>query len=113
MNKQLGFGYYYYVLDGKTPRATSDFLEYAEFNSKFSKRIVKKTEFPNGICVSTVFLTCVHGYRNGAPILFETMVFGGDRDDYIERYCTWNEAEAGHDAVVQMIINSRLIENQK
>jgi hypothetical protein len=101
----------YYILDGKTPRATADIYEYAEFSAKFSKRIVKKTHFPDGVQVSTIFLTCEAGKRDGMPVLFETMVFGGDHDEYTERYCTWDEAEAGHEATVQMIINSRLIEN--
>lgn len=103
----------YYVLDGKVPRATSDAQEYYEFNEKFSKRIVKQTKFPDGSTVSTVFLTCAHGYRNNMPILFETIIFGGEHDEYQERYCTWDEAEAGHETTVQMIINARLIENNK
>jgi hypothetical protein len=101
----------YYILRDKAPYATFDFNEYVEFITKISKRIVKKTQFPDGVEVSTIFLTCEAGKRGGMPVLFETMIFGGDYDEYTERYCTWDEAEAGHEATVQMIINGRLIEN--
>lgn len=30
------------------------------------------------------------------PVLFKTMVFGGELDEKVERYCTWEEAEKGH-----------------
>lgn len=50
--------------------------------------------------VSTVFLGLDHGYkRDAAPVVFETMVFNAPTD-YMERYTTWEDAEAGHAAVV-------------
>ena len=33
--------------------------------------------------------------------MFETVVFGGPCDWELYRYCTWEEAEEGHAAVVQ------------
>ncbi len=51
--------------------------------------------------ISTVFLMIDHGYAgylSVPPILFETMVFGGEYDDWCNRYCTWDEAQAGHQA---------------
>jgi hypothetical protein len=49
--------------------------------------------YVNNITVSTVFLVFNHNYHYGKPILFETMTFP-NKDQ--ERYCTWNEAVAGH-----------------
>jgi hypothetical protein len=46
--------------------------------------------------VSTVFLGIDHNFGNGPPLLFETMVFGGEYDGYCKRYSTWEEAEGGH-----------------
>ena len=46
--------------------------------------------------VSTVFLGLDHAFDGGTPLLFETMIFGGEHDEYQERYATWDEAEAGH-----------------
>jgi hypothetical protein len=48
------------------------------------------------IHVSTVFLGIDHGFGEAAPVLFETMVFGGELDLFQDRYATWNEAVAGH-----------------
>jgi hypothetical protein len=48
------------------------------------------------VYVSTVFLGLDHSFGEGPPQLFETMIFGGEHDEYQERYSTWDEAEAGH-----------------
>ena len=59
--------------------------------------------------VSTVFLGIDHNFGGkGKPILFETMVFGkGDLvpDNWMARYCTWEQAEAGHKAIVYELEN--------
>ena len=44
--------------------------------------------------VSTVFLGLDH--RHGDPLLFETMIFDGGKDDYQVRTSTWGQAEAAH-----------------
>lgn len=54
------------------------------------------------IAVSTVFLVYDHGWPD-CPLLFETMVFGGALDGTQERYSTWDEAEAGHAAMVARV----------
>jgi len=46
--------------------------------------------------VSTVFLGLDYSFSGSEPILFETMIFGGEHDEYQERYSTWGEAETGH-----------------
>jgi hypothetical protein len=51
------------------------------------------------IYVSTVFLGIDHNWGfedEKRPILFETMVFGGEYDELQFRYCTIDEARAGH-----------------
>lgn len=53
--------------------------------------------------VSTVFLSINHNFGEGSPILFETMIFGGDSHKYQERYATWDEAVAGHDEAVAFL----------
>ena len=58
-------------------------------------RTVRRSELDNDVLISTVFLGIDHGY-NGVPLLFETMIFGGEHDGYQERYSTWEEAEKGH-----------------
>lgn len=60
------------------------------------------------IDVSTVFLgTDMNHMRVLRPELptmcFETMIFGPDRSDVEDRYSTWEEAAAGHQAVVERL----------
>jgi hypothetical protein len=51
--------------------------------------------------VSTVFLGLNHDFGwAGVPLLFETMIFGGQWDQYQWRYTLRSEAQAGHDAIV-------------
>jgi len=53
--------------------------------------------------ISTVFLRIDHQYGDGPPILFETMIFGGQYDDYQQRYSTWEEAASGHRVAVALV----------
>jgi DNA polymerase III epsilon subunit-like protein len=87
-----------YVLDGHTAVPCNDLLEWGRLYES-QERHVARTELNGGVVVSTVFLGLDHAFGGGPPILFETMVFGTD-DDMCERYSTWNEAQAGHDAIV-------------
>lgn len=66
------------------------------------KRRVGHTETWNGE-VSTVFLGLDHSWSGPPPLLFETMVFGGTLDQEQVRYSTWDEAEAGHAAMVAKV----------
>ena len=67
-----------------------------------SDRNVMKTELP-GVNISTVFLGINHQWGRGPPILYETMVFGGEHDEYTERYHTREEAINGHESTVKMV----------
>ena len=52
--------------------------------------------------VSTVFLGIDHRMTGkGAPILWETMVFGGQFDGYCRRYAALPHARKGHEDVVE------------
>lgn len=59
--------------------------------------------------VSTVWLGVDHRFGEGAPVIFETMVFAHGGDDDLgpdldqRRYCTEAEARAGHDETVTLI----------
>jgi hypothetical protein len=67
------------------------------------KRVALYEDEEKGITVSTVWLGLEHGFDNGLPIIFETMVFGGDFDGEQERYCTEEEAIAGHQKWVKAV----------
>lgn len=91
----------YYILEGRTAKPVDSAIEWAAYYEHMD-RSVKKTKLPN--CeVSTVFLGINHRHGQGEPILFETMIFGGEHDNYCERYSTLDEAEAGHQKAIELV----------
>ena len=95
----------WYILDedGETPIAVSDMAAYMRWRTEHppteAPTAVGKTEVGDAE-VSTVFLSHDHSWFGGPPILFETMVFGGEWDQSQWRYHTKAQAVAGHDQVV-------------
>jgi hypothetical protein len=94
-------GNYILGIDGRTPVKCDDVLEWAKHFNK-EERTVQKTKIGN-VEVSTVFLGIDHRFtEDGPPILFETMIFGDKRfEDFQERYCTYDEAIAGHKEAIE------------
>ena len=90
-----------FILDGQTPVECDDLMKWGQWIGS-ADRHVDKTIVGN-VKVSTVFLGLNHNYGEGAPILFETMIFGGEHDEYQERYSTWDEAVEGHKKAVTMV----------
>ena len=82
-----------YVLDGHKPVSCKGIAWAGDLG-----RSVAQTE-REGVRVSTVFLALDHQYGDGPPLLFETMVLGGEHNEECRRYATWEEAEAGHKEV--------------
>ena len=90
----------YYILDDDHNLiATDDVAIWGEWFGT-ADRHVALTEI-DGIKVSTVCLGLDHNYSlDGPPMLFETMVFGGEHDEECWRCSTWDEAVAQHERVV-------------
>ena len=63
--------------------------------------------------ISTVFLHFDHGLNFGTdtepsePVLFESMIFSGEYDEYQRRYCTYAEALEGHNNLVKALEEER------
>lgn len=93
-----------YVLnESGAPVEEPDIMKWAEwFEGSDQKRVVAIDPFDGGK-VSTVFLGIDHAFGRGAPILFETMVFGGEHDQFQDRYSTREEALAGHAVAVKLV----------
>jgi hypothetical protein len=57
--------------------------------------------------VSTVWVGLDLGMGLGKrPVIYETMVFGGHYDQFQDRYCTREEALAGHERVSEMVLRA-------
>ena len=88
--------------DGKPVPAT-DLMEWAKwYETANQERRVAETLIGD-MRVSTVFLALDHSFGEGAPILWETLVFGGPLDGEMERYAFREDAEAGHAAMVERV----------
>jgi hypothetical protein len=53
--------------------------------------------------VSTVFMPLDHSMGYGPPLIYETMVFGGDLDGDQWRYATEDDALLGHQNAVDLV----------
>lgn len=92
----------YYVLDGHEVVAAQDIVSWSRWFEK-AGRTVAKTKLGDAE-VSTVFLAMNHAFSpRSKPVLFETLVFGGPLDQEMDRYHTWDEAEAGHAEMVARV----------
>lgn len=89
-----------YILKDKKP-VPAELVEWANW-FETADRVVAKDEIGD-IKISTVFLGLDYSFGAGKPLLFETMIFGGENDQYQERYSTWEEAEAGHKEAVALV----------
>jgi hypothetical protein len=93
------------VLDAEHNLVPADLMTWAMFFEDSDARRVAETTVGEAR-VSTVFLGIDHEF-GGAPLWFETMVFGGQHDEYTDRYTTWEEAVAGHGRIVSALIEGR------
>ena len=94
-----------YILEGKEPKLVEDVLEWGMW-LETADRCVAETHLPKKVRVSTVFLGLDHSFDGGTPILFETMIFGGEFNQDMWRYSTWEEAEKGHQEAVKKVRGS-------
>ena len=82
-----------YILDGhKAVRA--DTMTWAKWYETAERHVAQ--EVRGDVRVSTVFLGLDHAWGSGPPMIFETMIFGGEHDQYQERCSTWTQAEDMH-----------------
>lgn len=89
----------YILKDGKAVQE-NNLMKWARW-IETANVVVERTEVSSGVTVSTVFLGLDHSFGSGDPILFETMIFGGERDGFLQRYSTRDEALKGHGAIVK------------
>jgi hypothetical protein len=116
----------YYILDDEHNLITTDVRTWGDWFQNNDNRIVAKTSIGD-IVISTVCLGLDHNWGDGPlmvlaagnedsdptnnaakhhkPHLFETMIFGGERDQECWRCATWAEAEAQHERVVAEVTN--------
>jgi hypothetical protein len=60
----------------------------------------RRTKIGDDVEVSTVWTGLSHGFGGGRPDIWETMIFGGDHDNWQWRYPTRAEALDDHERIV-------------
>jgi len=92
----------YYILDSdRQPRRVA-MLEWAQYFEHANRHVANDTV--GDVHISTVFLGVDHRhYGSGPPLIFETMIFGGELDGSQWRYSTWDDAEVGHAMAVKRV----------
>lgn len=87
-----------------------DSMTWAKLHSDITYLRVARTTVTSGadlaktFDVSTVWLGIDHGFGEGAPVIFETMVFAeGSEDQDCRRYTTEDQAKAGHVEMVTVV----------
>ena len=82
--------------------------EWGRLHEQYDYRVIEKTPMVLGdspIEVSTVWMGIDYGFgREGPPVIFETMCFGGSHDGDCVRYHTEEQAREGHMRIVQALV---------
>lgn len=94
----------YYILDKSHEVVGCDDIDvWGSFMKDIDSRTVGLVTI-NDVRISTVFLGIDHSFDGGRPVLFETMIFGGDNDQYQERYSFWDDALKGHERAINLVL---------
>jgi len=90
-----------YILQDKTPVPCNDLMEWARWFETADRHVAQ--DRIGEVRISTVFLGLNHRFAPGAPLLFETMIFGGSHDGHQERCTFWDQAEKQHADAVALV----------
>lgn len=95
-----------YILEGTTPVPCDDLMEWARWMETAKRHVSDETYCD--VRVSTVFLGLDHNFDGkGPPVLFETLVFGGELNDEMDRCSTYEEAIAQHIRMFKRVVAAK------
>jgi hypothetical protein len=94
----------WYTLDeNNKPVKSTSVIEAAEWLDKNPEKKAVKQDYIDDIFISTVFLGLDHAWNSEIPVLWETMIFGGEHDPYQERYTSYEDALEGHQTTLNLV----------
>jgi hypothetical protein len=102
------FTFFYLLNDDHTVRPvnsanTEDMAKVEAALQDPDGRRVALTDLPGNVLISTVFLVSPRDFDAATPHLFQSKVFGGDWDDREFHWLTWEDAEAGHQMLADLL----------
>jgi len=90
------------ILDDDGEPRPADLLEWVRWFETADRTVIQTTV--GDVLISTVFLGLDHRLgAAGLPVLWETMIFGGDHDGRQTRYTSRLEALIGHATAVALV----------
>ena len=95
----------WYILDKNNKPIRSTIVDCGEWLKENPERKAVKQEHIGDIFISTVFLGLDHAWDSDVPVLWETMIFGGENDQYQDRYTSIKDALEGHKKALNLINN--------
>ncbi len=93
----------WYILDENNKPIRSTIVDCGEWLEENPERKAVKQERIGKIFISTVFLGLDHAWNSDTPVLWETMIFGGEHDQYQERYSSYEDALEGHQKALNLV----------
>ena len=104
-----------YILDEEGQvQAEPDLLKWGMWyehahESKGKDSLIVQQDHIGEVLVSTVFLALDQRFPTipGPPVLWETMILGGEHDGWQERYTSRDEALAGHQEALRILKGER------
>lgn len=102
----IDLGLFYLDDDKNLVKCTGGMLEWCKVMTPEMRRV--SSDMVGDVHVSTVFLGMDHNFfqRKNYPVVFETMVFGGEHDQYQERYTSYKKAVEGHARAIRLVKKS-------
>ena len=95
----------WYTLDKDNKPVKSTIIQYGEWLEVNPERKAVKQDYIDDVFISTVFLGLDHKpwFSDDIPVLWETMIFNGEHDQYQERYTSYEDALEGHQIALNLI----------
>lgn len=93
----------WYTLDENNKPIASTAMDSASWMDKNPEKKAVKQEYIDNVKVSTVFLGLDHAWNSDIPVLWETMIFGGEHDQYQDRYTSYEDALEGHQTALNLV----------
>ena len=93
----------WYILDENNKPIPSTIVDCGKWLEENPERKAVKQEHIGDIFISTVFLGLDHAWQSDIPVLWETMIFGGEHDQYQDRYTSVEDALEGHKTALTLI----------
>ena len=93
----------WYILDKNNKPIRSTIVDCGKWLKNNPERKAVKQEYVGDVRISTVFLGLDHAWESDIPVLWETMIFGGEHDQYMDRYTSYEDALEGHQTALNLI----------